>query len=436
MKISDFFKDEFVDFASYDNLRKIASLVDGQKNAARKILFTVLEKNIKDKIKVSQLGSKVSEFSEYLHGNLDGVIVNLGQDFVGTNNIALIQKSGNFGTRYEPEASASRYIFASASKDFFELFKKEDIPILKHQTFEGHKIEPMFYTPTLPMLLVNGSEGVSSGFAQKILPRDPKQIVKYINSKLQGRNPSIKLEPWFRGFNGIVQQGDSSTQWLIKGNIKRIGINKVQITEVPVGYTLKAYLNVLDDLEDKKIIQGYKDRSENDEFLFDVNIQSKLLKELSDQELLQKLKLIKTVSENYTVIDENNKIAVFNSCYEILDAFIKVKLEYTQKRKDFLISSLKEQIQYDFSKYLFIKNIVTDELKINKRKKTDIVLDLEKIDKIIQKDSSYDYLLRLPIYNLTEEELHKLQEKIKNLKSELTELQKTPAQKLWENDLS
>src|SRR6056300_196271 len=100
MKISEFFNNDYVDQASYDNLRKIASLVDGQKNASRKILYTVLEKNIKEKVKVSQLGSKVAEYAEYLHGSLDGVVVNLAQDFTGTNNIPLLQKKGNFGTRF------------------------------------------------------------------------------------------------------------------------------------------------------------------------------------------------------------------------------------------------------------------------------------------------------------------------------------------------
>ncbi len=173
MKISTFFENDYVDQASYDNLRKIASLVDGQKNSSRKIIYTILEKNIKDEIKVSQLGSKVAEFAEYLHGNLDGVIVNLAQNFPGTNNIPLLTREGNFGTRFAQEASASRYIYTYGSKEFFQLFNKNDNAILVKQYFEGEQIEPMFYLPTLPLLLINGSEGVSSGFAQKILSRDP-----------------------------------------------------------------------------------------------------------------------------------------------------------------------------------------------------------------------------------------------------------------------
>jgi DNA topoisomerase-2 len=130
MKITEFFSTDFVNYASYSNLRMIASLMDGQKNASRKIIYTILQKNIKEKIKVSQLGSKVAEFAEYLHGNMDGVIVNLAQDFVGTNNTPLLHKKGNFGTRFAQEASASRYIFTYGSENLFNLFKKEDNNIL------------------------------------------------------------------------------------------------------------------------------------------------------------------------------------------------------------------------------------------------------------------------------------------------------------------
>ena len=173
MKIEDFLNTKLVNYASYDNLRKIASCVDGLKNAARKVLYTVHDKKIKEKIKVLQLANKCAEYSDYLHGDLSGVVVTLGQDFSGTNNLPLIEKSGSFGTRSVNESAAPRYIFANGSKDFFKIFKYEDDDILIKQEFEGFQIEPKFYLPVLPMILINGSEGVSSGFAQKILGRNP-----------------------------------------------------------------------------------------------------------------------------------------------------------------------------------------------------------------------------------------------------------------------
>jgi DNA topoisomerase-2 len=438
MKTSIFFKNDYVDQASYDNLRKIASVIDGQKNTSRKILYTILTKNIKDEIKVKQLDSKVAEFTEYLHGDMCSVIVGLAQKFTGSNNIPLLSDEGNFGTRFSPEASASRYIYTLGTKEFFNIFKKEDIDVLIKQTFEGQEIEPRFYVPNLPMLLINGSEGVSSGFAQKILPRNPQKIKKYIQDYLKNNlklNDSNSLEPYYKGFKGIIESGNEPGQWLIKGTFKRIGINKIQISEVPIGYSLKSYLKVLDDLEDKKIIQNYRDKSEDDNFLFDVSINSKDLASLDDETLLDKLKLIKRITENYTCIDENNKIHVFNSAKEIIDYYIKIKLEYIQKRKTFQISKMISDIKFDFSKYLFIKNIVEEKLKINKRKKEEIENDLCKIEKILKKDDSYDYLLNLNILSLTKEKMDKLEEDIKMKKSQLDLLSQSTPQTLWSKEI-
>lgn len=436
MKISDFYKNEFVSYSSYDNLRKIASLVDGQKNASRKVLYTVLEKNINKEIKLSQLGSKVSEFSEYLHGNLDGVIVTLAQNFAGTNNIPLMTREGNFGTRFSPEASASRYIFTFGAKEFFELFKKEDVPVLKHQTFEGDEIEPMFYVPNLPLLVINGADGLSSGFRQVILPRNPDEVKKYVIAKMSGKNSNVELKPFYNGFTGTVEQGETSRQWLIKGVVKRKSANRVEISEVPVGYDLKSYLKVLDALEDKKIIQSYKDKSENDKFLFDVHIQSKVLKLWSDDELLSQLKLIKKVSEIYTAMDENNKIDdTKESVKEIIDHYTKVKLEYLQYRKDYQLKKLLTDISFDESKLAFINAVVTNKLKINKRKKSDIIIDLEKMKTIIQKDNSYDYLLRMSMLTLTIEEMDRLKCKIQSLKNTINDLKNKTVQEIWKSEI-
>jgi DNA topoisomerase-2 len=432
IKATTFFNTDYVDFASYSNLRMIASVIDGQKNSSRKVLYTVLEKNIKDEIKVSQLGSKVAEFTEYLHGNLDGVIVNLAQNFPGTNNIPLLTREGNFGTRFTQEASASRYIYTFGSSEFFSLFNKEDNEILLHQTFEGSKIEPRFFVPELPLLLINGSEGVSSGFAQKILPRNPVSIAKAIRQILNGDtvDPSL-LNPYYVGFNGTIEPGENHPQWILKGVAKKTGMNKVEILEVPIGYDLRGYLDVLDTLEEKKIIQSYVDKSEDDNFLFEVTVASKILKESSDEDILQMLKLVKRVSENYTVIDENNKIRIFDSALDILKHYIKVKLEYISARKQNMIDKLNHDTIVAQSRYEFISQIIAGTLVVGNRKKVDIVTDLDQIDSIICINGSYDYLLRMPIFNLTNEELEKLEKNIKLFKISLNELETQSINEIW-----
>lgn len=439
MLVSDFYKNEYVDYSSYDNLRKIASAVDGLKNTSRKIINTVIDKNITNEIKVSQLSSKMAEHTEYLHGDASGVIVSLAQSYTGTNNIPLLTAGGNFGTRSIPEASAPRYIYTQGTPELWELFNKNDEPILIKQTFEGAKIEPMFYTPSLPLLLCNGSEGISSGFAQKILPRDPKAVKKYLIYTLEGKNKQnrpFKNKPHWNGFRGIVESGTTHNQWIIKGIVNRINTTTVEITELPIGYNLKTYLKVLKTLSDSGVITYYQDKSDGENiFNFIVKFKRADLAKLDDEKLLNVLKLVKPITENYTAMTAENRIRTFDNINDIFHYYIDVKKKFILKRKEYLLNKYKEDIQFDASKYIFIKMIVEDKLKVNKRKKDVIVKDIKKIDKIIEKDGSYDYLLNMPIASLTVERMEKLMNDIKQKKAELDKLKKQSIEDIWLEDL-
>ena len=433
---TEFFSNEYVNFASYDNLRKIASVIDGQKNAARKVLWYTQQKNLKQEIKVSQLDSKVAEETEYLHGSMAGVIVNLAQDYPGTNNINLLMPEGNFGSGLIPDASAARYIYTYGSENFFDIFNKEDTDILEHQTFEGKRIEPIFMLPVIPILLVNGAEGISSGFAQKILPRNPKEITKYINyrlSHLKSPKRPFKGKPWYRGFKGKIEQGDSSKSWNIYGVFERKA-NKVSITELPIGYSLKKYIKILDKLEDQKKIISYQDNSTSS-FEFIVQFNRKFLDSLSDSEIIDLLKLKKRITENYTVMTEHNTVQIYDSVDDIMQHYIEVKLNYLQKRKDHKIMMLSSDIKMMVSKYVFLKNVIDNTLKIHQRETSDIVRDLSNIKNIITINDSYDYLLSMPIRSMTRDNMQKLMIKIKEQKNDLDKLKVTSINDIWISEL-
>jgi DNA topoisomerase-2 len=437
MKVSKFLNEELVQYACYSTLRMIGSAIDGQKNVHRKVIYTIVEKMIKNDIKVSQLNSKMAEFSEYLHGDASNAISRMAQEFPGTNNIPLLAREGNFGTRFKNEPSAPRYIYTYGSDALWTLINKNDNAILEQQEFEGNKIEPKFYLPSLPLLVINGSEGMATGFAQKILPRNPKKIYKYINDYLKGSlrpDKSNSLEPYFEGFNGTITQGERPNQWLVSGTFERINSTKIFITEIPVGTELKAYIKVLDKLEEDGVIRNYKDFSEKT-FNFEVNFNRGVLDKLSDEKVLQKLKLVKTISETYTAIDETLKVKVFGNVKEIIEYYIDVKMRYMQKRKDYIIEKIQDDIRMDISKYTFIKLIVDDELVISKRKKVDIEKDLNTHEKIIKRDGNYDYLLNMSIGSLTYERMKKLMAVIKSQNSELKKAQKQTLQNMWLEDL-
>ena len=220
MNISEYFNIDVCNYASYDNYRKIGSVVDGLKPSSRKCLYTVIKNNITTPKKVSQLKSDAASQTQYLHGDqsLEGVLVSLAQDFAGSNNVPLLKREGSFGTRLIPAAAAGRYIFTCKEDYLDKIFRKEDEPILIEQMFEGEKIEPKFYVPVIPLLIINGNIGLTTGFSQRILQRNPLDAIAYIEAKLNGKDTSkIELKPWFRGFVGDVEKAKDKPEgsWII-----------------------------------------------------------------------------------------------------------------------------------------------------------------------------------------------------------------------------
>ena len=430
--LKQFFLEEAVNYASYSTIRMIGSAIDGQKNTSRKILFFCLKKKIKDEIKVLHFDSQAQAFTEFLHGSMYNPIVTLARNYVGTNNINLLYPSGNFGTRFINNPAAPRYIYTYGKDVLFNTFDIRDVLI--EQEFEGTKIEPLFFVPSLPYLAINGSSGVSSGFKQEILPRNPIECLTYLFSPKE-KQEQLQLKPYFKGFKGKVIQGENPCQWIIEGIIKRDSKNKskLTITEIPIGYDFQGYKSVLKKLtQDKKI--KFKDFSDStkDEFLFEIQLLDN--QDKSDSEILDFLKLRKKVTEIFNAIDRNNKIITFNNIKEILDYYKEIRLEYQEKQKNYDLSILNENLNYLKSKIIFIKLIIENKLIISKRPKQDIVNDLEQL-KLPKQDNSYDYLLKLPIYSLTFEKIKELADEVRAKSEQRDLLTNTSTIKLWSDSI-
>lgn len=439
MNVNDFFQNDYVNYASYDNYRSISSNIDGLKVSARKIIWTILKNNIKNEIKVSQLCSKVAEQTEYLHGetSLVGVTIGLAQDFIGSNNLPLLKREGNFGNRLINEASAARYIKTSMEDYLIKIFRPEDNNVLIKQEFEGSIIEPKYLLPIIPLHIINGTEGISSGFAQKILPRDLKEIKKYIICALEAKATRMNLKPYYNGFNGKVFKDENGT-WCFEGNYEIVNTNTIKITELPPQYNLKKYKSVLDKLEDSNKIVSYEDLSDNDKFQFIIKFKRMDLTKHLKNEIVFKdsfLKLIKKESENFTVLDENNKISEYNNLYEMLNHYISDRIKWYEIRKENLLQKMLEEMKFAYSKYKFIECIINGNLKVQNTPENKIIKFLDSQEKIIRKNETYNYLLNIPVRNLTREQFLKLKEDIKNMKQRYEELKNKEPKDIWIEEL-
>lgn len=440
--ISKFFMEDLPSYAAYDGTRKIAQVWDGLKISMRKIIFTLQNKYPKEFVKTETLANVCAAYTNYLHGaaNLGGVCDTMAQSFVGANNYPLITgNSGGFGTRIRPVCSANRYTRVSLSEITKHLFIDADNKILEQQFFEGDYIEPKYFMPIFPVLFLNGSTGMSTAYAHNIFPRDPHEVITYIKKKLAGSaRPRLELAPWFRGFNGTVRKNDETGFYECVGVIERNNMTSYTIKEIPIGMEYDKYIEHLDKLCDDKIIVDYDDKcdTKKDNILFEIKTTREFTKKHEDIESLNKVfKLVKSLPENFTCIDENSRAKQFETVQDVLDNFIDIRLKFYQKRKDYLLKTMVDKLTQLASKYYFIKGVVDGQIVVSKRKKENIIAQLEKFEKIKKANGSYDYLLAMQIYNLTQEKMEELKKLIEDGKDEYKKTKATTIQDMWLADL-
>lgn len=440
--VSDFFKNDKPSWATYDALRKLPNFIDGFKISQRKLMWTAFSKLQKEWMKTETFCNITSLDTAYVHGsgNLCGVCSSLVQDFIGMCNYQyLLGNDGGWGSRLITRESAPRYTKLKLAEISKKLFNPIDNQILEKQYFEGQWIEPKHLIPVFPTIFLNLSNGITAGFSSSIYSRNPQDVISYIKKKLSGtEHPRVELAPWFKGYKGTIRFNEETKQYESVGNIMQNNMTSYTINEIPVETSYQKYIEILDKLEEDKVIQDYNDKCDprTNEILFEIRTTREFTRKHQDIESLYKVfKLVKSLPENLNCIDEENHVKEFNTIQEILDKFICLRLKYYQKRKDYLVEEIKNSLIKLASKYYFVKGIIDGSIIVNKRKKDNIISQLEKIEKIKPIDGSYDYLLQMPIHSLTQEKLEELKNQIEEGKEEYKKTKETSIQDMWLADL-
>ena len=439
--LTEYYENDVPAFGSYDNIRKICA-VDGLKLSQRKIIYAAFKRCYNSWLKTDTMCAQTQIDTNYIHGaaNLEIVIDNMVANYVGANNYPLlIGNSGGFGCRISPRPSAGRYTRVHLADIAKKLFLEIDNEILEKQVFEGDEIEPKFFVPIFPVMFLNGASGMSTGFSNEILPRNPVEVIEYIKKKIAGtERPRMQLLPWFKGHLGKVEFNKELNRNESFGVVARNNTTSYTITELPIGTEYQKYVEFLDKLCDNGIIVDYDDKCDpkTDKIFFTIKTTREFTKKHADErKLYDAFHLIKSLPEVLCCIDENNRVKEFNSIQDILDMFINIRLKFYDKRKKYILESLKSKISELVSKYTFVLGIVKKTIVVSNKKKDDIIKQIDPIDKIIKIDGSYDYLLRMPIHSLTTEKLAELKQQIIDTKAEFDKVKATTIQDMWLGDL-
>lgn len=432
--IDDFFDNEYRDYAVYVvEGRAIPSLIDGLKPSQRKIAYAAnrLWKTGNEKpMKVFQLGGQAAAISFFHHGSLDGTIIGMTQEF--KNSMPIFQGIGQFGSLRSPVAGAPRYVGVKFNENFKLLYKDFELTTPKYE--EGEEIEPQYFLPIIPTVLLNGGSGIAVGFATKILNRHPVDLIDACICVLKDE-PVPLLVPWIKGFKGHVERVEGKEKsWNFRGEFFVKNTTTVEITEIPPSYTYEKYEQHLESLLEKGIVASYEDNSSEKVHYILKFSRATLTKLIEDDKLPHLLKMRESEGEILTTLDENGQLKIFDRAEDIVTYFVNFRLGYYEKRKQRLIKELTQDIKVLDSKSRFIEAIINGSIIIANEKKTSIISSIESLE-IPKQDKSYDYLLNMPLWSLTQEKYQEFQKKLKQKESERQSVQKTNASDFYKNDL-
>ncbi|CCV02464.1 DNA topoisomerase II [Armadillidium vulgare iridescent virus] len=462
--ITTFVDEELIKFSIEDCKRSLPHIMDGQKESQRKVIFGIKQWNGKkegsdrQKIKVAQLGAFVAQKTDYKHGeqNLFETITKMAQDFVGSNNIPLLEQGGQFGTRLSggKDAANPRYIFTKQPEILNKIFRPEDDPILTYSSDNGGTGEPDFYVPVIPLLCVNGSMGVGTGFSCNIPMFNPIEIIngikQWISMRTKGEKYVFKgdniYHPWYKNFTGKIEKngGGKFTSYgtLTKKesgkqrNEKRKEEESVyEVTELPINMWTDKFKELCDKFVTDGIITEWKFGDSSVEKI------SFIITSKNDDLQLEDLKLKSYIhTSNMVAFDHLGRIHKFETLNGILQRFCKERVKFYEKRRIHTIHETEHLLAVAENKKRFMEKMMNKELQIF------LVPDEKVKEQLIQQrfllvseakggEGSYEYLLKMSVRSFTKENVDKLKTNILKLKEKIHKYKNATDGSLWLEDI-
>ncbi|KAI0203791.1 DNA topoisomerase [Astrocystis sublimbata] len=472
----DFINKELILFSMADNMRSIPSVVDGLKPGQRKVIYACFKRNLTKDKKVIELAGYVSEQTAYHHGeiSLQQTIVGLAQNFVGSNNVNFLEPSGNFGSRLAggSDAASARYIHTRLSPFARRTFSQLDEPILEHHDDDGKKIEPKTYAPIIPTILVNGADGIGTGWSTNIPNYHPLEIIKNIKRRMgrldgSDEQPFEPMNPWFRGWKGTSEPSLEPNRYQFNGIAYRDdkNPNEVIVTELPIRMWTNDFKAKLEDVikaeKGPSFIKDYKEFNDHNNVHFEIQMDEKHMAKALEEGLLEKFKLLKQVAtSNLVAFDTSGRIRKYEKVEDILEEFFVYRLDMYAKRKAHWLGVYHSDYRKLKNQARFIQEIIDTKLVVSRKKKAVIIDELRErkyeafVKNLEAKTKSeddeddgteetnadddsrgYDYLLSMPIWSFTQERLDRLKEQIEKKKDEHDQLEALSEKDLWCKDL-
>ena len=455
----DFMERGLIHFSNADCQRSIPSMMDGLKTSQRKCLYAAFKRNLRDEIKVAQFSGYVSEVAAYHHGetSLNGTIVGMAQTFVGANNINIFMPNGQFGTRLKggADAASPRYIFTQLNPISYCIFPTSDAAVLQTREDDGMPVEPVWYAPVIPMIVVNGTRGIGTGFSTDIPPHSPHDVTAYVRAALLEK-PLPRIPIFFAGFTGSIAQytvnDDDRTSVLAIGRYT-VKDKTVHILDLPPGCWTEDYKIFLEKCIETKIIRTFKDNSNDMSVDITLEIEDASLLEATPHticanwksetegtivvsKLEHALKLYATFrTSNMHAFDGDGALKKYATVYDIIAGYIPVRLEVYRLRRERMLAKLSHEVSVATNKSRFIQCVINDEIVLRNQTKQAVSGRLDSLAFSKDEDGTFNYLTRMPMDSMTYENVNKLNADMNQKLDEVQAMDRTTPKSMWLDDL-
>lgn len=451
LTVESFVKKELVTFAIADNERSLPSLFDGFKTSQRKVTFACIKRNLTKELRVAQLAGYTSEHAAYHHGeaSLNGTIVGMAQNHLGTNNVNLLVPAGSYGDRLGGVAAQPRYIHTHLSPWTRKIFHPDDDALLNYLDDDGMSIEPEYYMPILPMLLVNGCSGIGTGWSTSVPKFNPQDIIVKLRQLLRQEPYGDQLVPWVRGFCGRVEgpikttntTSHTTVSYRIFGKATWESTNTLHISEIPYTTKYDTYKTLVHAETFKDKILDIREAHKNDHVSFKLTLSDDFAAKMKENDpkhdrphLWRVFRLVSSESVNMTCFNAEGKICKYESTEDIVRVFFDARMGFYRRRKQHLVDVLSKEMVVVANKKRFIDDVLADALILKNKSTRDISAELETkgYSKIA---GDYQYLLSMRFSSLSTEEVERLGKRYTDKKAELDATRQMTETEMWQTDL-
>ncbi|KAM1340967.1 hypothetical protein ACFX13_005572 [Malus domestica] len=414
--------------------RTIPSIADGLKPGQRKILFCALKNKL---IGITKLETFSKSVDHHSSSNVASIIMGMTRNYVGSNNVNLFIPHGNYGTRGQggEDQSAPRYLHIELSRITRLIFLDDESSDERGK----EEVKPGRYFPIIPMVLVNGCEGIGVGWSTNVPNYHPIHIIKNMMHLIayEGNMEKLPVEmcPWYKGFRGRIEVSQSGDRDYTSYVCIQESNGMLKITELPIHKWTDKYLKFLNSVAEHNaeakdpFIKGYK-KYGDDTSPIDIRVKrsGKQLREAEQEGLEKKFKLGKKIkTSNMVLFDEDGRLKLLQEFYKY--GIDKYKSRLTNLQKKHADKALKARTELHFVKRYRQGNIILS--KDNMQKKDDLL----KYIKHQGFEDNPEYLASLKLVSLTEESEKALEKELEKAEEELKKVKNKAAATSWLEDL-